>query len=121
VDAIVGLLARHPAGLRAEQIRDALHLQSKELPRPLREALASGRITKTGEKRATTYRARGAGGASSSASAGGGRASRGGKSAKRAARRGRPAGRRKAAKARKAGKARKTRKARKGAKRGKKK
>jgi hypothetical protein len=62
VEAIVELLGKHPAGLRAEQIRDALDLQSKELPRPLKEALDSGRIVKSGQKRATTYRARGAGG-----------------------------------------------------------
>ncbi len=59
VGRIVSLLESRQSGLRAEQIRDALHLESKELPRPLAEALASRRITKTGEKRATTYFARG--------------------------------------------------------------
>lgn len=63
IDQIVSTLAANPKGLRAEQIRDKLGLQSKELPRPLAEALSSRRITKTGEKRATTYFARAAGAA----------------------------------------------------------
>src|SRR5277367_6244129 len=37
VDTIVGLLGQNPAGLRAEQIREKLGLQAKELPRPLKE------------------------------------------------------------------------------------
>jgi hypothetical protein len=61
VDDIVGLLQKFPGGMRAEQIRDALGCQAKELPRPLADGLAEGRITKTGQKRATTYFA-GAGG-----------------------------------------------------------
>jgi hypothetical protein len=55
VDDIVGLLQKNPEGLRAEQIREALSCQAKELPRPLADALAEGRISKTGQKRATTY------------------------------------------------------------------
>ena len=55
VGRIVDLLASHPAGLRAEQIRATLDLQAKELPRPITEALASRKIHKVGEKRATTY------------------------------------------------------------------
>ena len=55
VDEIVDLLTKNAAGLRAEQIRSALNVQAKELPRPLADALASGRVTKTGQKRATTY------------------------------------------------------------------
>jgi len=55
VDDIVGLLQKNPEGLRAEQIREALNCQAKELPRPLADALAEGRISKTGQKRATTY------------------------------------------------------------------
>lgn len=61
VDAIVDAVTKSAAGLRAEQIRDHLGVEAKELPRPLAEALASGRITKSGQKRATTYFA-GAGG-----------------------------------------------------------
>jgi len=55
VDEIVALLQKHPEGLRAEQIREALNCQAKELPRPLSDALEAGRISKTGQKRATTY------------------------------------------------------------------
>jgi hypothetical protein len=58
VDKIVGLLAKHQSGLRAEEIRGKLNLQSKELPRPIAEALAKKRIVKEGQKRATTYFAR---------------------------------------------------------------
>ena len=52
---IVGLLSDNPAGLRAEQIRQKLGLQAKELPRPLKEGLEGGRLSKVGRKRATTY------------------------------------------------------------------
>ena len=55
VDGIVALLERHPEGLRAEQIRDELHCEAKELPRPLSDGLKAGRLRKTGQKRATTY------------------------------------------------------------------
>jgi len=79
VEQIVRLLEAHPEGLRAEQIRQELGLEAKELPRPLTEALSSRRISKEGQKRATTYFARGAGGGraargAAAASAGGGRA-----------------------------------------------
>jgi hypothetical protein len=63
IDGIVGLLEKRTEGLRAEQIREALGVEAKELPRPLADALAAGRITKTGQKRATTYFAGGGGGA----------------------------------------------------------
>jgi hypothetical protein len=61
VDSIVSLLEQHSEGLRAEQIRGALGLDAKELPRPLADGLAAGTITKTGQKRATTYFAGGKG------------------------------------------------------------
>jgi hypothetical protein len=60
VDKIVGLLGDNPGGLRAEQIRQKLGLQAKELPRPLKEGLDGGRLSKVGRKRATTYFAAGA-------------------------------------------------------------
>jgi hypothetical protein len=60
IDKIVELLSSKPKGLRAEQIRAALDLSSKELPRPIALALSSKKISKTGRKRATTYFARGA-------------------------------------------------------------
>ena len=60
IDSIVSALSKASGGLRAEQIRSALGVEAKELPRPLADALAAGRITKTGQKRATTYFAGGA-------------------------------------------------------------
>ena len=63
VESIVDLLARSAAGMRAEQIRESLGVEAKELPRPLAEAISSGRITKSGQKRATTYFAGGGSGA----------------------------------------------------------
>lgn len=63
VESIVDVLAKNASGLRSEQIREALGVEAKELPRPLAEALSSGRVTKTGQKRATTYFAGGGGGA----------------------------------------------------------
>jgi hypothetical protein len=61
ITRIVGLLKQHPKGLRAEEIRSNLGLLSKEMPRPLKEALDSGRLGKSGQKRATTYVAKGGG------------------------------------------------------------
>lgn len=55
LDSIVDLVARHPEGLRAEQIRAELGLASKELPRPMAAGLAARRLVKKGLKRATTY------------------------------------------------------------------
>ncbi|AKU94986.1 hypothetical protein AKJ09_01650 [Labilithrix luteola] len=55
VERIAGLLAKEVAGLRAEQIREALGVEKKELPRPIQEGLASGRFAKSGQKRATVY------------------------------------------------------------------
>lgn len=44
-----------PEGKRAEQIRDMLDLQAKELPRAFRLGIAEGHFHKTGSKRATLY------------------------------------------------------------------
>lgn len=76
IDGIVDLLSKNGGGMRAEQIRAALGVEAKELPRPLADALAAGRITKTGEKRATTYFA-GSGGESGATRKRGGGAKRG--------------------------------------------
>jgi hypothetical protein len=99
LDQIVGLLKQSASGLRAEQIREKLGLEAKELPRPLKEGVEAGRLSKVGQKRATTYFAVGAGGAEagakvavraaarrarSSSSAKGGKASAPGKTAKTA-------------------------------------
>lgn len=90
IKRIVGLLESHPNGLRAEQIRASLSLQAKELPRPIADALAGHKISKVGEKRATTYFA-GRRGASATVA----KAAKPGKPAKKAKRggkrRGRPA------------------------------
>jgi hypothetical protein len=61
VDRIAALLRTSAKGLRAEQIRQKLGLQAKEMPRPLKEGLSSGRLGKSGRKRATTYFVKGAG------------------------------------------------------------
>lgn len=76
IDRIQELLEKSAGGMRAEQIREALGVEAKELPRPLADALAAGRITKSGQKRATTYFAGNGGG--SSASEGGTRRRAGG-------------------------------------------
>jgi hypothetical protein len=55
VERIVKLLEAHPEGLRAEELRRSLDLEAKELPRPISDALAAYKISKQGEKRATTY------------------------------------------------------------------
>jgi hypothetical protein len=57
LDRIVGLVKKSKAGLRAEEIRSALKMQSKEMPRILKEGLATKVLKSKGEKRATTYTA----------------------------------------------------------------
>ncbi|MGH7437280.1 MAG: hypothetical protein ACRENE_16510 [Polyangiaceae bacterium] len=44
-------------GLHAEEIREALKMQSKEMPRVLKEGLAKKKLKAKGQKRATTYTA----------------------------------------------------------------
>ncbi len=56
-DSIVGLVARHPGGLRAEQIRAQLGIPRNALLRPLALAVSSRRLSKRGHKRSTTYTA----------------------------------------------------------------
>lgn len=55
VGRITELLRKSPGGLRAEQIRSNLGMQAKEMPRPIKELLDSGKVRITGQKRATTY------------------------------------------------------------------
>ena len=55
LDNIVTVLAAHPEGLRAEQIKAALSLDTREVPRPIAEGLKSGVLKKSGQKRATVY------------------------------------------------------------------
>jgi hypothetical protein len=90
IQRIVELLSGKAKGLRAEQIRAALGVSAKELPRPIALALSSKQITKAGQKRATTYYARGA--TSAPGPAAGGKGSRkGGKGSSREGKGGRPA------------------------------
>ena len=55
VEQIVACVAKHPDGIRSEDIRAALKIDKKELPKPITAALASGQLRKEGEKRATVY------------------------------------------------------------------
>ncbi|MDP9001819.1 MAG: hypothetical protein M3O46_17100 [Myxococcota bacterium] len=57
LDQVVTLLKSKKEGLRAEQIRKTLRMQSKEMPRVLSDGLAQKRLKKKGQKRATTYSA----------------------------------------------------------------
>jgi hypothetical protein len=57
LDEIVGLVRKHKDGLRAEEIRKALKLDVREVPRVLKEGLATKKLKATGNKRATTYSA----------------------------------------------------------------
>ncbi|OJY16260.1 MAG: hypothetical protein BGO98_40415 [Myxococcales bacterium 68-20] len=57
LDQIVAVVAKHAEGLRAEQIKAALNLDTREMPRPLAEGLKSGVLKKSGQKRATVYTA----------------------------------------------------------------
>jgi hypothetical protein len=57
LDRVVVLVKKSKAGLRAEEIRSALKMQSKEMPRILKEGLATKVLKSKGQKRATTYTA----------------------------------------------------------------
>ena len=63
LDNIVAVLTAHPEGLRAEQIKAALNLDTREVPRPIAEGLKSGVLKKSGQKRATVYTVGAGGGA----------------------------------------------------------
>jgi hypothetical protein len=52
---IVALIAKHPKGLRGEQIRKQLGIAKNHWMKPLAMALGSKKVRKTGEKRSTTY------------------------------------------------------------------
>jgi hypothetical protein len=55
LDKVHGLLKSSKGGLRAEQIRTALSLDVREMPRVLKEGIASKKLSSKGQKRATTY------------------------------------------------------------------
>jgi hypothetical protein len=54
---VVALVKSKKDGLRAEQIRAALHMEPKEMPRVLKEGLAKKVLKSKGQKRSTTYSA----------------------------------------------------------------
>jgi ribosomal protein L12E/L44/L45/RPP1/RPP2 len=54
---VVAVVKTKKGGLRAEQIRAALKMESKEMPRILKEGLAKKLLKSKGQKRSTTYSA----------------------------------------------------------------
>lgn len=56
-DRIHSYVAQHP-GKRAEEIKSALKISSKDWPRPVQMLLSNGRLSVKGAKRATTYTAK---------------------------------------------------------------
>lgn len=54
-ERIAVAVGRTQSGATAEQIRETLGIERKELPRALREAIKMKLLTKRGQKRATTY------------------------------------------------------------------
>lgn len=58
VERVVALVKKSKAGLRAEQIKTALGLQAKEMPRILKTAVGGKKLKKKGQKRATVYLSR---------------------------------------------------------------
>ena len=57
LDAVVAHVKRSKAGLRSEEIRRALKLDVREVPRILKAGLAMKKLKSKGQKRATTYSA----------------------------------------------------------------
>jgi hypothetical protein len=57
LDQVVALVKKSKNGLRAEQIRASLKMQSKEMPRVLKEGLDKKKLKSKGQKRSTTYSA----------------------------------------------------------------
>ena len=55
LNKIVLLVKTHKQGMRAEEIRAALGMQAKEMPRILKEGVARKKLSTKGQKRATTY------------------------------------------------------------------
>jgi hypothetical protein len=57
LDAVVILVRKSKTGMRSEEIRKALRLDVREVPRVLKEGLAKKKLRSKGQKRATTYSA----------------------------------------------------------------
>jgi hypothetical protein len=55
LDAVVILVRKNKEGLRSEEIRKALKLDVREVPRVLKEGLSKKKLRSKGQKRATTY------------------------------------------------------------------
>lgn len=55
LDRVVGVVKKSKDGMRAEDIRKALSLDVREMPRVLKEGLAKKKLRAKGQKRATTY------------------------------------------------------------------
>ena len=53
---LAAVRATHGKGLRAEEIRKALSLEVREVPRVLKEGLRTKRLKAKGNRRATVYR-----------------------------------------------------------------
>jgi hypothetical protein len=58
LNKIVLLVKTHKNGMRAEEIRKKLGMESKEMPRILKEGVSTKKLTSKGNKRATTYLAK---------------------------------------------------------------
>jgi hypothetical protein len=58
LNKIVLFVKTHKNGMRAEEIRSALGMEAKEMPRILKEGIATKKLASKGQKRATTYFAR---------------------------------------------------------------
>jgi hypothetical protein len=55
LNKIILLVKTHKEGMRAEEIRSALGMEAKEMPRILKEGISKKKLTTKGQKRATTY------------------------------------------------------------------
>jgi hypothetical protein len=55
--AVVALVKKSKTGLRSEEIKEALGLDVREVPRILKTAVANRKLRAKGQKRATTYSA----------------------------------------------------------------
>ena len=55
LNKIVLLVKTHKNGMRAEEIRRKLGMESKEMPRILKEGVSTKKLTSKGQKRSTTY------------------------------------------------------------------
>jgi hypothetical protein len=58
IELIVAALKKSKDGMRSEQLQKVLKLDKKEISGPLNEALEGKKISKKGQRRATTYFAR---------------------------------------------------------------